>query len=90
MKVFMCQRQGSYSGGLVVVAANSAEEAFKTFAEDDIYDWMVNKCDEDYNLTDDFTKWHSYYYPLKKWFLCGSLTANVDKPCVIMEGGYSE
>ena len=28
MKVFMFQRQGGYSGGLDVVAANSAEEAF--------------------------------------------------------------
>ena len=25
MKVFMCQRQGGYSGGLAVVAANSKE-----------------------------------------------------------------
>lgn len=90
MKVFMCRRKGGYSGGLAVVAANSVEEAFKTFFEDPDYDWMVNKCDEDYNLTDDFTKWHSYYYPLEKWFECKVITANVKKPCVIMEDGYSE
>ena len=28
MKVFACKRYGGYSGGLAVVAANSAEEAF--------------------------------------------------------------
>jgi hypothetical protein len=89
MKVFMCQRQGGYSGGLAVVAANSKEEAFKTFFEDKEYDWMK------YNYgivgyTDDFTKWRSDFYPIELWFECEELTANVDKPCVIMEGGYSE
>lgn len=90
MKVFMCKRQCGYSGGLAVVAANSIEEAFKTFFEDNDYDWMVYKCDEDYNPTDDFTKWRSDYYPIEEWFECKVLTANVDKPCVIMEDGYTE
>lgn len=91
MKVFMCQREGGYSGGLAVVAANSAEEAYKTFFEDNDYEWMIDKFDEEnYEYTEDFTKWCSYYYPIEKWFECKILTANVDKPCVIMEGGYSE
>lgn len=91
MKVFMCQREGGYSGGLAVVAANSAEEAYKTFFEDDAYDWMVNKFDaENYEYTEDVTKWRSDYYPIEKWFECKVLTANVDNPCVIMEGGYTE
>jgi hypothetical protein len=41
-------------------------------------------------FTDDCTKWHSDYYPIEEWFECKVLTANVDKPCVIMEDGYSE
>lgn len=91
MKVFMCRRQCGYSGILAVVAANSAEEAFKTFFEGNDYDWMVEKFDvETYEFTDDFTKWYSYYYPIDKWFECKALTANVDKPCVIMEDGYEE
>lgn len=91
MKVFMCKRQGDYCGGLAVVAANSKEEAFKTFFEDEDYDCMVDKYDVDtHKFTDDFTKWHSYDYPKEKWFECKVLTANVDKPCVIMEDGYSE
>jgi hypothetical protein len=91
MKVFMCQREGGYSGGLAVVAANSIEEAFKTFFEDKDYDWMVHKFDPvTFQYTEDFTKWYSRYYPIEKWFWCKTLTANVDKPCVIMEGGYTE
>lgn len=90
MKVFMCQRCGGYSGGLAVVAANTKEEAFKTFFEDSVYDWMVDKYDDNFGLTDDFTKWISDYYPIEKWFECKILTADVDKPCVIMEDGYSE
>lgn len=92
MKVFMCIRQSSYGGGLAVVAANSVEEAFKTIFEDEDYDWMVEKYDvHTHEFTDDFTKWRSpEFYPLEKWFECKVLTANVDKPCVIMEDGYTE
>lgn len=91
MKVFMCKRHGGYSGGLAVVAANSKEEAFKTFFEDKNYDWMVDKHDSNtYVLTDDYTKWHAYHYQMELWFECKELTANVDKPCVIMEDGYTE
>lgn len=87
----MCQREGGYGGGLAVVAANSAEEAFKVFFEDGHYDWMVNKYDANtHALTDDFTKWRSDYYPIDEWFECKVLTANVNKPCVIMEDGYTE
>ena len=87
----MCKRKGGYSGGLAVVAANSKEEAFKTFFENDDYDWMVDKYDLDtYKWLEDATQWRSYYYPLEMWFECKVLTANVDKPCVIMENGYSE
>lgn len=87
----MCKRQGGYSGGLAVVAANSVEEAFKTFFEGNDYAWMAYKYDVDtYKFTDDYTKWFSDYYPIDEWFECKVLTANVDKPCVIMEGGYSE
>ena len=91
MKVFMCQRQGGYSGGLAVVAANSVKEAFKTFFEDKDYEWMVEKYDYEIgDYIDDYTEWYSDYYPIDKWFECKVLTANVDKPCVIMEDGYSE
>lgn len=90
MKVFMCKRQGGYSGGLAVVAANSVEEAFKTFCEKPDNDWMVDKYTDDFKYTDDSAKCFSDYYPIDEWFESKVLTANVDKPCVIMEDGYSE
>ena len=94
MKVWMCKRTddfGGYSGGLAVVATNSKEEAFKIFFEDMTYDWMVHKIDvETGDYFEDYTKWESCFYPLEKWFECKTLTANVDKPCVIMEDGYTE
>ena len=33
MKVFACKRVSGYSGGLVIVAANSAEKAFEVFLQ---------------------------------------------------------
>ena len=87
----MCKRQYGYSGGLAVVAANSVKEAFKTFFEDEDYDWMVDKYNyETGDHEEDVTEWYTNYYPLRDWFECKVLTANVDKPCVIMEDGYSE
>lgn len=41
MKVFICQRQDGYSGDLAVVAANSAEGAFKTFFENSDYKYLL-------------------------------------------------
>ena len=92
MKVFMCRREGGrYSGGLVVVAANSKEEAFRVFATDKDYGWMVGKFDLDKDdWSDDITKWWSYIYPLENWFECKVLSANVDKPCIMIENGYTE
>ena len=92
MKVWMCRRTDGnygYSGGLAVVAANSKEEAFKTFFSDEDYSWMAHKYDEGKDI-EDYTKWISDYYPIEKWFECKKLTANVDKPYVIMEDGYTE
>lgn len=46
MKVFVNKRTGQYSGGMILVAANSAEEAHKAFHADDDYSWMW---DENYD-----------------------------------------
>lgn len=90
MKVFMCKRSGSYGGGLAVVAANSKEEAFRVLHEDPDYEHFVDSTDENGYYTDDINKCDSYEYHRANWFECPLLTANVDKPQVIGEGGYSE
>ena len=90
MKVFMCKRVGGYSGGLAVVAANSCEEAYVVFHTDKRYKWMLDCLDEDGNYSEDPLMVNSYYYPIENWFEVPSLVANVDKPVVIKEGGYTE
>lgn len=90
MKVFMCKRNGSYSGGLAIVAANSKEEAFRVFHEDPDYEYYVDNTDKDGYYTEDLDKCDSNTYPRADWFECPLLTANVDKPQVIEEHGYTE
>lgn len=93
MKVFACQRQGSYSGGLIIVATNTIEEAYKTFFNDERFDWMIEAHDANYewrDKNDEDAIVESYYYPLEKWYEIESLTADVTEPQVIAENGYSE
>ena len=79
MKVWMCKMDYPYSGGLAVVAANSKEEAFRVYHSNEEHSWEYDEYNDD-----------GYYYPKDNWFLCESLTANVEEPCVIMEDGYTE
>lgn len=90
MKVFACRRIGSYSGGLAVVAANSKEEAYKVFHEDERYKFMLDCTDDNGDYTEDPMKCNSDYYRKELWCEIPNLTANVDKPCVIAEHGYTE
>lgn len=91
MKVFGCKRSGGYSGGLIIVAANSLDEAFGTFAKDDRYEWMIDWFDFDTSkIIEDVTKVDSNTYPRDNWFEIPELVANVDNPRVINEGGYTE
>lgn len=81
MKVFINVRCGSYSGGMILVAANTKEEAIKAFREDKDYDWMWYEIDD---------KIDDMYYGENGWMESTVLTANVDTPQVIAENGYSE
>ena len=91
MKVFGCKRSGGYSGGLIIVAANSLDEAFETFAKDDRYEWMIEWFDFDTDtVIEDVTKVDSNTYPRDDWYEIPELEANVDSPRVISEGGYTE
>lgn len=91
MKVFGCKRKDSFSGGLIIVAANNLNEAFEAFAKDNRFDYMIEWYDfETQQLVEDVSKVDSDYYPREDWFEMPNLVANVDKPCVIEEGGYSE
>ena len=93
MKVFACKRQGSYSGGLILVAAPTKEEAFNVFAHDERAHWMVdfhNAEGEWVDKDDEGAIISSEYYPLEKWFEIECLTAQVSEPQIIVENGHSE
>lgn len=83
MKVWANYRNGGYSGGMILVAANSAEEAHKAFRESKEY--AVLSWSEVYNGVngDD-------YYHADKWEQIPILEAHVDKPQVLAEAGYIE
>ena len=93
MKVFACKRQGGYSGGLIVVAANTKEEAFNLFAHDKRYSWMIDSHSADgewQDVDDDDAIISSDFYPLEKWYELEMLTANVTEPQIIAQGGHTE
>ena len=79
MDVWMCKREQGYSGGLAVVAAKSRDEAFRVYHSHIEHSWEYVEYNDD-----------GYLYPKDSWFLCESLTANVNEPCVIAEDGYPE
>lgn len=87
MKVFMNKRQGDYTGGLLLVAANSAQEAHEfcvsSYKLENIYwEWYYGEEEtrtEVYNRYD----WDGWEEVPNLWY------AGV-KPCIIAEDGYTE
>lgn len=85
MKVWINKRCGGYSGGMILVAANSAEEAHKAFHADPNLDWMWG------DITWETPPYvEEYYYLPENWEEMPMLEANVDTPQVLAEAGYTE
>lgn len=92
MKVFCCENQAPYGGGLILVAANTKEEAYLTAAMDDImnylFDWIndygFGKPDGNINHCTSNT------YPLEKWYEVEHLSTDLSEPQVIVEDHYTE
>lgn len=91
MKVFICRRQGSYSGGLAVVAANTKEEAFDVLFSEPHNNWMLDYTDKvTRKYTEDLSKMDSEFYPRSHWQEMPILEADTIVPRVISEDGYTE
>ena len=93
MKVFCCKNQWSYGGGLILVAANTKEEAYLTAAYDDktsyLFDWADDDCmwcEPDGNINHCI----SDTYPLGDWHEVEHLSTDLSEPQVIVEDHYSE
>lgn len=67
MKVFSCKVQVFYAGGLIVVAANTKEEAYLTAARDKHSDWYFYWSDKKGGYDDDgnIEHCHSDRYPFR-------------------------
>ena len=88
MKVFACKNQVGYGGGLILVAANTKEEAFNTAADAAKDDWGLPfyEC----KSRDGSCTIKSDTYPLDEWFEVKHLSTDLTKPKVIIEDHYSE
>lgn len=90
MKVWINKREGGYTGGMIIAAANSAEEAHKVFHEDERFEWMFQKGDLDENGVWDENCIFDYYYKKENWQEAECLNAKVRTPQIIDECGYTE
>lgn len=82
LKVWINKRYNDYEGGMILVAANSAEEAHKTVHNDPRYSYLsYQKRDGTYI---------DYHYASTDWREVPRLSYNGLEPCVIDEDGYSE
>lgn len=93
MKVFGCKMQGSYCGGVVLVAANSKEEAFQTaanysaisyhFCWEDKYGSWMEPFSEGATLK-------SRSFPLDCWEEYEHLSADYENPTLIVADYHAE
>lgn len=82
MKVFTSKTDTGYSGGMVLVAANTAEEALRIAAEKSKYSYLYSHYDYD-------TGWFDLYPEYMTDFeeIVG-LDYNTDTPTIICEDVY--
>lgn len=90
MKVFMNKRQGDYTGGLLLVAANSAQEAHELCLNSDELEYAYWEYWYDYE-TDSNIKIPAYNcYKWDGWQEVPNLWYAGVKPYIIAEEGYYE
>ena len=93
MKVFGCKCDMPYGGGLVLVAANTKEEAFLTAAMNDESSYMFDWSDDEYMWCEpdgNINHCRSNVYPFEKWFEVEHLSTDLIEPKVILEESYYE
>lgn len=94
MKVFCCKNQLSYGGGLILVAANTKEEAYLTAAYDDktsyLFDWFDDNDVYSYKPDGNINHCTSDTYPLGKWHEVEHLSTDLSEPKIIVEEHYSK
>ena len=84
MKVFCCKNQWSYGGGLILVAANTKEEAFHIASIDKDINYVFYETEYNSGI------FKSDTYPFDEWFEVKHLSTDLVEPQVIIEDHYSE
>lgn len=84
MKVFGCRNQDPYGGGMILVAANTKEEAFHTASIDKDTNYFFYEIEYNSGI------FKSDTYPLDEWFEVKHLSSDLVEPQVIIEDHYSE
>lgn len=93
MKVYGCRNDNYYGGGLVIVAANTKEEAYLTAAYDDKTSYLFDWADDDYMWCEpdgNINHCTSDTYPLDKWFEVEHMSTDLTETQIIIEDHYSE
>ena len=93
MKVFGCKNQNSYGGGLILVAANTKEEAYLTAATNEKIDYLFDWADDNgiWSVPDgNINHCSSDTYPLDEWFEVKHLSTDLKTTGIIIEDHYSE
>lgn len=92
MKVYVCRFSGGYCGGLVVVAANSADEAYNVVKNDEQFEWIFQQVDENGEYYRSRSEWteETCCYHRKDFRLLKGVTANVKTPQILIEDHYEE
>ena len=89
LKLFAAKRSGGYCGGLIVVAANTVDEAYQTYI-----DW-VKSTNNEHSLYERYEYADGYVdvydkYPKDTWYEIPDVKVICDAPRVIDEDGYTE
>ena len=84
MKVFGCEMQGVYAGGIILVAARSVDEAFEVASVNKVCSYLF------YYMDEDCTELISDSYPKEKWHEFKHLSCDYGIPQVILEESYAE
>lgn len=90
MNVYVCRFTGGYCGGLIVVAANSEDEAYRIIKEDNDLCWLFDCVDDNGNYIENIDDWKEYFscYHRKDFRLLKGVTANVKRPKILVEDHY--
>lgn len=92
MNVYVCRFTGGYCGGLVVVAANSADEAYRIVKNDKDLCLFFTCFDDDGNYIENIDDWgeESCCYHRDNFYLLKCVTADVERPQILAEDHYEE